>query len=55
MWLNTFNNWAETTTVEPTAMLGPKYPAGNYRFDMLRAVRKAFGGQTFGTGVKSCA
>jgi len=54
VWLNTFNNWAETTTVEPTATAGPRYPAGNYGFDMLRAVRKVFGGRTFGTGVRTC-
>ena len=51
VWLNTFNNWAETTTVEPTATSGPKYPAGNYRFDMLQAIRHVFGRGTFGTGV----
>jgi len=47
VWLNTWNNWAETTTVEPTANLGPKYPAGNYQFDMLEVVREVFGGETF--------
>jgi glycosyl transferase family WbsX len=51
VWLSTFNNWAETTTVEPTADSGPKYPAGNYGFDMLDVVRDVFGAQTFGTGV----
>jgi hypothetical protein len=47
VWLNTWNNWAETTTVEPTANLGPKYPAGNYQFDMLEVVREVFGVDTF--------
>jgi hypothetical protein len=47
VWLNTWNNWAETTTVEPTVNLGPKYPAGNYQFDMLEVVREVFGGETF--------
>jgi len=47
VWLNTWNNWAETTTFEPTANLGPKYPAGNYQFDMLEVVREVFGGETF--------
>jgi hypothetical protein len=47
IWLNTWNNWAETTTVEPTANLGPKYPAGNYQFDMLEVVRDVFGPDTF--------
>ena len=54
IWLNTFNNWAETTTVEPTVASGPKYPAGNYQYDMLHAVRHVFGAQTFGTGVRTC-
>lgn len=47
IWLNTWNNWAETTTLEPTANLGPKYPAGNYQFDMLEVVREIFGKETF--------
>lgn len=54
IWLNTFNNWPETTTVEPTVISGPKYPAGNYGFDMLNVVRSVFGAQTYGTGVNSC-
>lgn len=49
VWLNTWNNWAETTTVEPTAALGAKYPAGNYQFDMLEVVREVFGSETFYT------
>ncbi len=49
IWLNTWNCWAETTTVEPTANLGPKYPAGNYQFDMLEVVREVFGKETFYT------
>jgi hypothetical protein len=50
VWLNTWNNWPETTTFEPTANQGPKYPAGNYQFDMLEVVRDVFGPQTFGNG-----
>jgi hypothetical protein len=49
VWLNTWNNWAETTTVEPTANLGPRYPAGNYQFDMLEVVRDVFGSETYYT------
>jgi hypothetical protein len=49
IWLNTWNCWAETTTVEPTANLGPKYPAGNYQFDMLEVVREVFGSETYYT------
>jgi hypothetical protein len=48
VWLNTWNNWPETTTFEPTAALGPKYPAGNYGFDMVEVVRDVFGAKTFG-------
>lgn len=47
VWLNTWNDWAETTTVEPTIGSGPKYPAGNYQFDMLDVVREIFGPETF--------
>ena len=47
IWLNTWNCWAETTTVEPTADIGPKYPAGNYQFDMLEVVREVFGSETY--------
>jgi len=49
IWLNTWNCWGETTTVEPTADLGPKYPAGNYQFDMLEVVREVFGSETYYT------
>jgi len=47
VWLNTWNNWAETSTFEPTANEGPKYPAGNYQFDMLEVVRDVFGQEIF--------
>jgi len=47
VWLNTWNNWAETTTFEPTADEGPAYPAGNYRFDMLEVIREIFGAEIF--------
>jgi hypothetical protein len=54
VWLNTWNCWGETTTVEPTADLGPKYPAGNYQFDMLEVVREVFGRETFYTSPLPC-
>ncbi|MEW5940840.1 MAG: glycoside hydrolase family 99-like domain-containing protein, partial [Chloroflexota bacterium] len=47
IWLNTWNNWAETTTFEPTKDSGPKYPAGNYQFDMVEVIREVFGLKTF--------
>jgi hypothetical protein len=46
IWLNTWNCWKETTSVEPTANLGHKYPAGNYQYDMLEVVREVFGPET---------
>jgi hypothetical protein len=49
VWINTWNDWAETTTIEPTANLGSKYPAGNYQFDMLEVVREVFGNETYYT------
>ncbi|MBE3142941.1 MAG: glycoside hydrolase family 99-like domain-containing protein [Planctomycetes bacterium] len=48
VWINTWNNWAEATTIEPTANQGARYPAGNYQFDMLEIVRDVFGAETFG-------
>lgn len=47
VWLNTWNNWAETTTFEPTIASGEKYPAGNYQFDMLEVILEVFGLKTF--------
>ena len=47
VWLNTWNNWAETTTFEPTAAEGPQYPAGNYQFDMVQVIREVFGAEVF--------
>ncbi|MBI3739838.1 MAG: hypothetical protein HY258_12390, partial [Chloroflexi bacterium] len=47
IWLNTWNNWPETTTFEPTAAEGPKYPAGNYQFDFLEVIRDVFGPEVF--------
>jgi Glycosyltransferase WbsX len=46
IWVNTWNNWPEATTIEPTANLGAKYPAGNYQFDMLEVMRDTFGAET---------
>lgn len=47
IWVNTWNCWGETTTIEPTVDLGPKYPAGNYHFDMLEVVLEIFGPMTY--------
>lgn len=47
IWINTWNNWAEATTIEPTANLRAKYPAGNYQFDFLEIVRDTFGAEVF--------
>ncbi len=49
VWINTWNNWAEATTIEPTIDQGPKYPLGNYQFDFLEIVRDVFGVETFGS------
>ncbi|MEW5870621.1 MAG: glycoside hydrolase family 99-like domain-containing protein [Chloroflexota bacterium] len=51
IWINTWNNWAEATTIEPTANRGAKYPAGNYQFDMLEIVRAIFGVETFSSNL----
>lgn len=49
IWLNTWNCWAESTTVEPTIDQGAKYPTGNYGFDMLEVVEEVFGSETYYT------
>jgi hypothetical protein len=49
IWLNTWNCWGESTTVEPTIDQGPKYPTGNYGFDMLEVVEEVFGRETYYT------
>jgi hypothetical protein len=55
VWLNTYNNWAETTTIEPTIASGTKYPAGNYQFDLLEVVEEVFGKETFWDSTSSVA
>jgi len=47
IWVNTWNDWAEATTIEPTITQGSKYPAGNYGFDFLEVMRDVFGAKTF--------
>ena len=47
IWVNTWNCWGETTTFEPTAAIGAKYPAGNYQFDMVEVIKEVFGAEIF--------
>lgn len=47
IWLGTWNNWPETTTVEPTINQGPKYPAGNYGYDFLEIIKDVYGPEVF--------
>ena len=43
VWITSFNEWHETTTIEPTIIdEEPKYPLGNYGFDFLEAVQEVF-------------
>jgi len=47
IWVNTWNCWGESTTIEPTIEQGPKYPIGNYKYDFLEAAREVFGVETY--------
>ena len=43
VWITSFNEWHETTTIEPTVIDSePAYPCGNYGFDFLEAVQEVF-------------
>ena len=44
VWLTSFNEWHEGTSIEPTVAGGPSFPGGNYGFELLQAVSEAFGG-----------
>ena len=42
-WITSFNEWHETTTIEPAVQdADPKYPCGNYGFDFMEAVQEVF-------------
>jgi len=42
-WITSFNEWHETTTIEPAIVdAGPAYPCGNYGFDFMEAVQEVF-------------
>ena len=50
IWINTWNCWGESTTIEPTIIDGnPKYPGGNYGFDFLEIIRDVYGVETYYT------
>jgi len=42
-WITSFNEWHETTTIEPTIIDDqPAYPCGHYGFDFMEAVQEVF-------------
>jgi hypothetical protein len=50
VWINTWNCWKESTTIEPTIIDdNPKYPGGNYGFDFLEIIRDVYGVETYYT------
>jgi hypothetical protein len=42
IWITSWNEWHEGTSIEPTVTGGPKYPGGNYGHDFLEAVSEVF-------------
>jgi hypothetical protein len=42
VWITSWNEWLEGTTIEPTETGGPKYPGGNYGYDFLELVSDIF-------------
>jgi hypothetical protein len=44
VWVTSFNEWHEGTSIEPTVAGGPAFPGGNYGFELLQAASEAFGG-----------
>lgn len=44
VWITSWNEWHEGTSIEPTVSGGSKYPAGNYGLDFLQAVKDVFEG-----------
>jgi len=50
VWVNTWNCWGESTTIEPTIIDDNlNYPGGNYGFDFLEIIRDVFGEETYYT------
>jgi glycoprotein endo-alpha-1,2-mannosidase len=43
VWITSWNEWHEGTSIEPTVTQGKKYPGGNYGYDFLEAVSEIFG------------
>jgi hypothetical protein len=42
VWITSWNEWHEGTSIEPTVTGGKKYPGGNYGYDFLEAVAEVF-------------
>ncbi len=42
IWITSWNEWHEGTSIEPTVTGGAKYPGGNYSYDFLEAVSEVF-------------
>lgn len=42
VWITSWNEWHEGTSIEPTIDNGPKYPGGNFGWDFVEAVSEVF-------------
>ena len=47
IWIGTWNNFPESTQIEPTKP-GSNYPGGNIGTDILDVLKDVFGSKTFG-------
>ena len=48
IWVGTWNNFPESTSIEPTVESADPYPGGNYGFDITDVLQEVFGSETFG-------
>src|SRR5574341_1557931 len=43
VWITSWNEWCERTTIEPTRTTAPDYPFGNVGYDLVETAKEVFG------------